>query len=251
MKRLVDRFERRLFFVVPLSVLILLAVGTGPTTAAIYTSSASFFSDLGALGTPSQTLDFEGVSASPTPYTIAEGDPLGGITFDDIITFRALSNLEQLAVDDEYTTTSGTNYLGGGGGPGEVLFYGGDSFEMSFATANAIGLFVITAENPTAPNQTIFDDDVRLSNGVVTAGIDVSESEQTLSDGSLVYFIGLIDDQAPFTTATIDTENDFFIFNIDDITVDQANVVPEPASCVVWFMLLIGCTIARFAWTRR
>ena len=52
--------------------------------------------------------------------------------------------------------------------------------------------------------------------------------EQTLPDGGVVYFLGLIDTTASFTSASVSTiGGGFFFYNVDDIT---TAVIPEPGT---------------------
>jgi hypothetical protein len=106
-----------------------------------YTDSASFFADLPGAAT---TADFDGLSSGDV---IASGGTADGITF----------TYDFGGVD--LIVTDGT--AGGGGGPFDTTsppnFLGtndfdvlldGDDLVLGFASANAIGLFIITAEEP-------------------------------------------------------------------------------------------------------
>jgi hypothetical protein len=82
---------------------------------------------------------------------------------------------------------------------------------LSFGAVNAIGLYVIS-------NDVLEDNDLVLIAGGGTVSLLKIASQGTLGDGSMVYFLGIIDDQVPFTTASLNTAgNTAFLFNIDDI----------------------------------
>jgi len=194
---------------------------TGIAHAAIitYTDQVTF---LTALPGSASTLDFDSVAAGTL---IPSGSAVGGITFsyDFGTTSMAVTDGNQFGGGGPFSTTSGSNFLGT---DGSDLLLDDDDFSMSFASSNAIGLFLITAETP---GFSIFDNDIQLTVGSTTALLDVSNVQQTLSDGSLVFFLGLIDDSASFTTASLSTPNSSgaFLYNIDDITLAA---VPVPAA---------------------
>ena len=167
---------------------------------------------------------------------IADGGTVGGITFN--YTFGPPPpSAPQLAITDgaafggggPFDTTSSPNFLGTT--DGDVLL-DGDNFDLSFAAANALGMFFITS-----PGDPMFDGDILLSAGALTASLEAAAVEETLPDGGVVYFLGLIDTTASFTNASVSTiGGGFFFYNVDDIT---TAVVPEPGTFV---MLAVGLT---------
>ena len=194
---------------VALCTVLALAGSVANAAFVTYANQAAFMAALPGTAT---TLDFESVTA---PFIINSGDTLDGITFNyNFGPGQPVDMQVSSSTDTGYATTSGTNFLGT---TDADIFLDDDDFSMDFSAVNAIGLYIITAETP---NFTLFDDDIQLSAGSGTALLDVSAIQQTLSDGSLVYFLGLIDTSGNFTTASLDTPNssEGFLYNIDDIT---------------------------------
>ena len=187
-----------------------------------YTDQAAF---LAALNGPANTLDFDSAASGSL---IPSGSSLGGITFS--YTFGgsslAVTDGNQFGGGGPFDTTSGTNFLGT---DNSDLIIDDDDFNLGFAASNAIGFSVITAE---IPGTSFFDDDIQLTAGGTTALLDVDALQTTLSDGSLVFFLGIIDDSASFTGASLATpgSSGSFLYNIDDITTTSAAVVPLPGA---------------------
>lgn len=183
-----------------------------------YTDPAAF---LAALPGAANRLDFDSSAAGAL---IPSGSSLGGLTFTYNFGGGSLvaTDGNQFGGGGPFDTTSGANFLGT---DNSDLIIDDDDFTLDFAASNAIGFSVITAETP---GFSLFDDDIQLSVGGTTALLDVDAVQQTLADGSLVFFIGLIDDSASFTTASLSTPNssDSFFYNIDDIVTTSAVPVP-------------------------
>src|SRR5262245_18149084 len=212
--------------------LVLLAAALGLAAPAgavptVYTSAAAFF---GALPGASTTADFDGLSSGDV---IASGGSADGITFT-----YDFGGIDLIVTDGTaaggggpFATTSSPNFLGTS--DFDVLL-DGDDLTLGFATASAIGLFIITAE---APGATLFDGDIGLTAAGATAFLDVDAVEQTLSDGS-VFFLGVIDPAASFTSASLGTfgGGGAFTYNVDDVV----TAVPEPGTAV---MLGLGSLI--------
>ena len=74
----------------------------------------------------------------------------------------------------------------------------------------------------------LFDGDLGLTAGGTTAFLDVGAVEQTLPDGALVFFLGVIDPAASFGSASLDGfgGGGAFTYNVDDIV----TAVPEPGT---------------------
>ncbi len=191
-----------------------------------FTEEAAFMAAIS--GFDPHTLDFE--SQDPG-YLIQNGDSLEGITFAyDLFG-------ENMAVTDEYMTTSGSNSLGltwNGVVEGDNYFWDGDEFDLAFDPVNAMGLYFITSDPAMAEEIWLQTQWGRAYN---------SEDSLVLDDGGLAYFVGLVSDE-PFTSAHIgfaaDDESNF-VYNVDDITLasgEPSDPVPEPGS-----LLLLGCGI--------
>ena len=178
-----------------------------------YNNQADYLSALGAASTT--THNFDALSQGDT---IASGDTLNGATFN-----YDLGGLS-IMVDDYFDTTSPYNYLGTNDGSG--AFYSGDEFSITFdQTMFAAGLYVITGDP-------LFDNDLTLS---TNSGQSVSNTEvdyQTLADGSLAYYIALVEDDPNlgFNSITLSSASYNFLFNVDDITVANVSAVPLPAA---------------------
>jgi hypothetical protein len=195
-----------------------------------YTDFAAFQSDLSTAGLSANTLDFDGLTGgNSTTFgdLIASGDTVGGITFT--YDFGGVT----MEVRNDFDTTSPANYLGTDDGG---VFQDGDNFDLSFAPANAVGMFFITADQ-------MFDNDIELAAGGGSIGLSAAEGT-SLSDGGQAFFLGLIDDMNTFSAASITTiGGGFFLYNVDDI-VTAAVAVPEPASLPLMAFGIIGLLAA-------
>jgi hypothetical protein len=220
-------------FMLGLSLLLSLpgAAGAAPVT---HSDSAAFVAALP--GAPT-TATFDGLSSG---LVIAPGASADGITFSygfggvDLI----VTDGTAAAGGGPFDTTSAPNFLGTN--DFDVLL-DGDDLALGFATANAIGLFIITTD---VPGESLFDGDIRLTAGGATAFLDVDAVQQILADGSLVFFLGVIDSAAIFTSASLDTfgGGGAFAYNVDDIT----TAVPEPS-----LALLVAVSLSVLGASRR
>jgi hypothetical protein len=199
-----------------------------------YTSSAAFFA---ALPGPPVTADFDGLSSG---QVIASGASADGITFT-----YDFGGVDLIVTDGSaaggggpFDTTSPPHFLGTS--DFDVLL-DGDDLGLGFASARAIGLFIITAETP---GLSLFDGDIGLSAAGAQALLDVDDVEDTLGDGSLVFFLGVIDSGVSFASASLDTfgGGGAFAFNVDDVV----TAVPEPGVAA----LLGSGLLALAAWRR-
>lgn len=169
-----------------------------------YTDQAAFLADLP--GTP-QSLNFDSAASGTA---IADGGSLGGVAFN-----YDLGGVSLQVVD--LPTTSPPHALGTDDGG---VFQDGDSFQMTFAPTRAVGLFVISLDP-------LLNNDITLRVGGEAVGLDASDVQQILSDGSSVFFLGLIDDANSFTTASLVADSGepspVFLFNVDDIVTRAAD----------------------------
>lgn len=217
-----------------LGLLLLLLPGTPGAAGAVpvaYTDAASF---LAALPGPATTAGFDGLASGTV---IPSGDIADGIAFT-----YDFGGVDLIVTDGTaaggggpFDTTSPSNFLGTS--DFDILL-DGDDLGLGFAASHAIGLFVITAE---VPGATLFDGDLLLDAGGATALLDVDAVEQTLADGSLVFFLGVLDDAGTFTSASLESCpacGGSFLYNVDDIV----TAVPEPG-----LALLLGAGLALLA----
>ena len=213
----------RMFLILGLS--IFLCAETAQATPVGYTDYSSY---MAALPGSASTLDFDSLSSG---YIISDGDTIGGITF--IYNFGSV----QMMVSDAFDTTSPENFLGT---DDANVFQDGDDFNLSFGPVNAIGMFFITAD-------LMDDNDITLSAAGTSVGLSVADAGADVGDEGIPYFLGIIDDTNPFTTASIDTNGGgFFLYNVDDITTSLSASVPDVS--VIW---LLGPSLVGIAMFRR
>jgi hypothetical protein len=166
----------------------------------IYTDQATFIAALPGTYT---TLNFDSATAESV---IPSASALGGVTFGYSLDGV---QLKVSSVSSGYSTTSGAQFLGSD--DAEIL-QDGDALTLSFAAVNAIGVHLIS-------NDVLEDNDISLTAGGATASLLKTATQGApLGDGSVIYFLGIIDDQVPFYTASLNTAgNTAFLFNVDDI----------------------------------
>jgi len=215
-----------------LLLLSFLFIFTSSSQAALvtFTDQASF---LAALPGPSNTLDFDSLTAGST--TIADGDTVDGITFHYNFggVQMQVTDGNQFGGGGPFDTTSGANFLGTDDAD---ILQDGDDFDLSFAPVNAIGMFFITTD-------TMENDDIMLSAGGGAVGLNIADAGLDLGDGGIPFFLGIIDDTNTFTTANISTiGGGFFLYNVDDIT---TAVVPLPAALWLFVSGFLGLLAIR------
>lgn len=170
--------------------------GVGHTEPKTYSNQAEFSA---ALPAEPLVLDFDGLNAGTT---IADTSTAEGITFN--YDFQGL----RMKIAHLYATTSAPNFLGTNDGG---VFHDGDDFSLSFLPGSAVGLHFISADP-------LISGDLTVTAAGVTASLVAEDVQATLPDGSRVYFLGIIDDEATFQEANIIAlAGGFFLYNVDDI----------------------------------
>jgi|GEM_PF-1730791 len=209
-----------------------------PVQAALvgYTDRAAFDSAVAALPGPStSTLNFDDLAADTR---IASGADAGGIRFD-----YDLGGVS-LQVKAGVPTVSSPNFLGT---DDAGVLQQGDNFQLRFGAANAVGLYLMSID-------TLMGDDFRLAVAGTYVSLSTAALQQTLGDGTQVYFLGLVDATATFTSASLSTGQNGsgqFLWNADDIVTASAapgaGTVPEPGRLA---MLGVGLMVLVAARTR-
>jgi hypothetical protein len=208
-------------------------VGVPTASATPFTDPALFSAAVSLLPASSTTLDFESVAVGTT--IPSSGGSLGDITF-------ASSTLD-LIVSTGFSTTSGDGYLGLDDGGDEVFMPPDDLWGMTFASPlRALGLYFISSDE-------LFAGDIVLTTPIGTA--ENGTAPQTLADGGLAYFIGIVSETTPFSVADVTygpaVTDTFFLYNVDDITTvtDAAAPIPEPST------ILLTSPVLAVMWMRR
>lgn len=216
----------------------LLAVVSVGTQAGImtYTDSSGFTAAVDGLATTTE--EFETTTAGTL---VQPGGSVGELRFS-----YSFSDPLRLAVSDgdafggslPAPTTSGSNFLATNDGD---LLVGGDDIALDFAPANAIGLFIISAD---APGIDILDGDLLLSAEGISAALALDDRID-LGAGNFAYFLGLVSDGAPFGRAELTGSFPGApLFVVDDITLARASV-PAPASLVLLVSGVLGIAAGR------
>ena len=112
----------------------------------------------------------------------------GRMNVDGVIFGYSLDGvqLKVSSVSSGYSTTSGVQFLGSDDAD---ILQDGDSLTLSFADVHAIGFYVIS-------NDVLEDNDLKLTAGGDSANLLKTATQGApLADGSIVYFLGIIDDQ--------------------------------------------------------
>jgi hypothetical protein len=219
---------RRAFWLVGVTAALLSTLPQSHCAIIAYTDRTAFDAALGGLGYTPSTLNFDSETAGSL---IASGSSVGDTTF----TYNFGG--PQLLISDVYATTSGANFLGTD--DGNAALQDGDDFAMSFAARSAVGMYLISADP-------LFDGDIQLTTGTSTASLVAANIQQTLFDGSNVFFLGLIDNSSTFTSAALSTHGPggAFLYNVDDIVLASA-AVPEPSSVVALASGAVGIALGR------
>ncbi len=203
-----------------------LVSATAQSAPIAYTNRVEFLTALTGLTT--HTLDFDSDSIN-AGLLIGNGDALDGITFN----YNELASYDvSMQVRNDNLTTSGTNYLGTDDGG---VFLDGDDFDLSFSNSFAIGMTFITAGE-------MLNGDITLTAGNTSVGL-VAAAGVPLDDDS-VYFLGIIDTAAAFTTASVTAfggpGGPWFVYNVDDIVTANLYAPPNPASVPASLALILA-----------
>lgn len=186
-----------------------------------YTTQASFAAAAAAIGAV-QTVGFE---ASVAGSTFASGGGTEGLVFSG---FSASIGSELMRVGNQFTTTTGTRYLGLNNG--NDAFFAGDAFTVQFGRqVTAVGLYVITSPG-------VVLGDFSLTVGLNRTVVNALMPDRVLSDGSTAYFLGLSESDPALSFNSVRLSSmagPLIVFNVDDIT----TAVPEPGA---WLLLLTG-----------
>ncbi len=181
---------------------ISMAFGATGVSAATYSDRSVFDS---VTSTAARTVDFDTAAAGTA---IPDGSAIDGVAFN-----YSLDGVS-LEVSTGYDTVSGANFLGT---DDAAILQDGDNIDLTLVPSTAIGLYIMRKD-------TLEDNDISLGGGGETALLDAGALQQTLGDGSSVYFLGITRAGAPFTSVSITTPgNGNFLFNIDDIVVEEAD----------------------------
>ena len=168
------------------SVLLIPLLGSTATSQTlVHTDISSFNFALDADATIT-VLDFDSLQSGDD---ILDGNVLDGFEFD--FDFSGVD----LQVGGGSTTSSEPNYLGT---TDADMLQDGDDFDIVMEPSNAFGLFFISKD-------ALLDGDITLSfNGAAVQAV-ATDVQQTLEDGSLVYFLGVTNEAETSTLASITT----------------------------------------------
>jgi hypothetical protein len=208
------------------------------------TDRAAFDGALGALTSVSVATETFDSTAAGTP--ISDGGTIGSFT----VAYPALAGFGVTLQVTAGATTSPSNSLGSDDGG---VLQGGDELVISFSPLHAFGLYLIVDAGLGA----IADGDLTLSGGGATASLLSGARQSSFALGSdlEVYFLGLVDSLAPFSSVTLQGSGAFFSYTLDDIvSAGQVNALPEPGGMLLIASALLGLAAAnamrRRGWAR-
>lgn len=219
-----------------------LALGVGLAGGAlaaptVYTDPSAFMAQTWAAGSPA-TVGFDGAADGTA---IGDGGSFDGLTFH----YSTLAGHGvTLNVVTDSVNVSGSNVLGTDDGG---LLQDGDEFDLDFGASNAIGMYFITDSFGG-----MFDGDITLSAGGATAELLTADLITTIDNLYEVYFLGIVDTAATFTSASVgNIGGGFFTYTVDDITTGLTttanNAVPLPGTLA----LVVGGLLAWLPLRRR
>lgn len=193
-----------------------------------FTDEVAFNNALAAASLVPTTLNFDSITAGTT---FTDPSTIGQFNFSNLG-----PSPNTLLIDDQFATTSGSNYLGTPNPAFANQFIAGHTMDLSFPASNAISLKILTSD---IPGISLFTNDIQLNAGGGNVGID--QTGGTIippTAGDREFFLGIIDTTTIFTTASLDYEPaavGFVVFNIDDMT---TAAVPEPNAAML--LVLVG-----------
>jgi hypothetical protein len=197
------------------------------------TDRAAFDGALGALTSVSVATETFDSTAAGT--LIGNGGAIGSLTF----AYPALAGFGVTLQITTGATTSPSNFLGSDDGG---VLQGGDELVISFSPLHAFGLYLIVDAGLGA----IADGDLTLSGGGTTASL-LSSAQQSFALGNnlQVYFLGLVDALAPFSSVTLQSSGAFFTYTLDDIvSAAPVSALPEPGGMLLSASALLGLAAA-------
>ena len=218
-----------------LAILMVMTFQVQATPVGFKGDKAGFDAAVGGLsGVSTNILDFESVPISAVP----EGSTLEGLTFNSNLAptgfqlgvrgIGSTSDPNSLAVTDD-------------GGASFGVFGLGDRLDVDFAASNAFGFFLITGN--AGDNFDFFDNDVNVTFGGTTISI-VDADVVTVVGGVDAIWLGLVDDMATHTTASIQFGNpgDSFaaVGEFDDFTTTRVVSISEPIMILLFGTGLLG-----------
>jgi len=177
-----------------------------------YTSSTAFQAALA--GAPTLVENYGTFAAN---FIISPGSTFDGITYTSFN--LGASTTQQGIVSNQFNSFSGVSLGADQNNGAAQFFFDGNSFDISFASTYAIGVFF----------------NVNLNSGTysVVAPVGGASTGSASYDTSTFVFVGLIS-TTPFTSAQILSDsggNGTASFNIPEIILAQA--APEPAAITV------------------
>jgi hypothetical protein len=216
----------------------LLASAAALAAPVAYTDRAAF--DAAIAGMHRSVENFDAMAPGTL---IASGDALGGLALTYDLDGVSLAVTDGMAFGGgvlPFATTSPANFLGTDDGD---MFQDGDGFTVQLGGVNAFGLYLISADR-------LWDGDFLLSAGGIGASLWTGDLQAYFpGDGGSVYFLGIVDADAPLWAATLATDHDMatgqFLWNADDLVVARASQVPEPASLGLFAVGLAALTARR------
>jgi hypothetical protein len=194
-----------------LAIVTILQVARADVTT--YTDESLYNAALTARAVTNVT--FENFDSTAAGTLIPNNSSLGAFTFTGLP--------GGAGVDNAFTTTSPSNYLGI---PTGGTFTSG-GFTFSFASSNAFAMKIITSNKP----PTLSNDDFTLMGGGTSVNLNTADAVLVAGFppfSSEAYFFGIINTDAAFTSVTFNKNNaDMLNYFVDDL---QIGSVPEPNS---------------------